>query len=154
MPKKGNKINRPRISFSNSPLSLIYNRENFHYQSSSLNLVPLNFAMLHLLFSLTHPHTESIKHEDRAMTNAQALLQAAWLGDAVSVKRCLVSVCVCVCVCVDYHYTPPHLPTFTISIPLTFPSHPPSSPALTPPLTLPRSLETTIWTSTVVTVTV
>ena len=33
----------------------------------------------------------SIQHEDRAMSNAQALLQSAWLGDAVSVKRYLVS---------------------------------------------------------------
>ena len=32
---------------------------------------------------------ESIYHEDRAMSNAQALLQSAWLGDAVSVKRSL-----------------------------------------------------------------
>ena len=35
--------------------------------------------------------TESMTHGDRSMTNAQALLQSAWLGDAVSVKRCLVS---------------------------------------------------------------
>ena len=31
----------------------------------------------------------SIEHEDRAMTTAQALLQSAWLGDAVSVKKSL-----------------------------------------------------------------
>ena len=60
----------------------------------------------------------SIDHEDRSMSNAKALLQSAWLGDAVSVKRCLVSIalsiknallytrscmcvflCVCVCMC-------------------------------------------------------
>lgn len=35
--------------------------------------------------------SESIGHEDRSMTNAKALLQSAWLGDAVSVERCLVS---------------------------------------------------------------
>ena len=34
----------------------------------------------------------SIQHEDRAMSNAQALLQSAWLGDAVSVKRYLVRI--------------------------------------------------------------
>ena len=33
----------------------------------------------------------SIDHEDKSMTNAKALLQSAWLGDIVSVKRCLVS---------------------------------------------------------------
>ena len=33
----------------------------------------------------------SIQHEDRAMSNAQAFLQSAWLGDAVSIKRYLVS---------------------------------------------------------------
>jgi ankyrin repeat protein len=32
---------------------------------------------------------KSITHEDRSMTNAKALLQSAWLGDAVSVKKCL-----------------------------------------------------------------
>ena len=37
---------------------------------------------------------ESISHEDRSMSNAKALLQSAWLGDAVTVKRCLVSSCV------------------------------------------------------------
>lgn len=33
----------------------------------------------------------SIIHEGRAMSNAQALLQSAWIGDAVSVKKYLVS---------------------------------------------------------------
>ena len=37
-----------------------------------------------------HVPVGSIQHEDRAMSNAQALLQSAWLGDAVSVKRYLV----------------------------------------------------------------
>ena len=59
------------------------------------------------------------------MTNAQALLQAAWLGDAVSVKRCLVCVCVCVCVCSNPLVHLP-LPTHTISIPLSLLPHPPS----------------------------
>lgn len=31
----------------------------------------------------------SIQHEDRAMSNVQALLHSAWLGDAVSVKKSL-----------------------------------------------------------------
>ena len=35
--------------------------------------------------------SESIGHEDRPMTNAKALLQSAWLGDIISVKRYLVS---------------------------------------------------------------
>ena len=34
---------------------------------------------------------DSISHEDRSITNAQALLRSAWLGDAVSVKKHLVS---------------------------------------------------------------
>ncbi len=33
----------------------------------------------------------SIRHDGRLMANAQALLQSAWLGDAVSVKQSLVS---------------------------------------------------------------
>ena len=53
-----------------------------------------------LISTLLYTVVDSITHEDRAMTNAQALLQTAWLGDAVSIKRCLVSVCVCVCGCV------------------------------------------------------
>ena len=35
--------------------------------------------------------TGSIRHEGRVMSNAQALLQNAWLGDAVSVKKRMVS---------------------------------------------------------------
>ena len=34
--------------------------------------------------------SESIQHEDRSMSNAKALLQSAWIGDAVSLKRYLV----------------------------------------------------------------
>ncbi len=33
--------------------------------------------------------TECIHHEDRSMSNAQALLQSAWLGDAVSLRKCV-----------------------------------------------------------------
>ena len=101
------------------PLHPFVAEENFHCQIFTPRTL---FHTPHLSFSLTRPHTDSIKHEDRAMTNAQALLQAAWLGDTVSVKRCLVCVCVyvCVCVCVTIHsYTFPYLPTQ---------SHPPLFP--------------------------
>ena len=37
------------------------------------------------------PLTGSVTHEGRTMSNAQALLQSAWLGDSVSVKKHLVS---------------------------------------------------------------
>ncbi len=39
----------------------------------------------------------SITHEDRAMSNAQALLQSAWIGDAVSVKKYLVGLSCSLC---------------------------------------------------------
>lgn len=43
--------------------------------------------MTKLLFNFT----DSIQHEGTVRSNAQALLQSAWLGDAVSVKKSLVN---------------------------------------------------------------
>lgn len=36
-------------------------------------------------------HAESIKHDGTALSNAQAFLHSAWLGDAVTVNKSLVS---------------------------------------------------------------
>ena len=50
----------------------------------------------HSVFDQANPLTESISHEDRSMSNAKALLQSAWLGDAVTLRRCLVRpLCLC-----------------------------------------------------------
>ena len=78
---------------SESVKRVILGKMSLRVMASLVSLQPSNnfYAHNYIMCYLV----ESIQHEDRAVSNAQALLQSAWLGDAVSVKKSLeVTTCI------------------------------------------------------------